>query len=397
MLRSLKLTNFTAFAEANLRFSAGLNVFVGENGVGKTHLLKLPYAVMALSAEEGRRNSGGPTKALLQRRIADKLVSVMRPESLGRLARRKRGRQRCEVDARFAAPPQRIAFHFATQSKSEVVVETAPSTWLEQAPVFLPTRELLSIYPGFSALYDSRHLEFEETWRDTCQLLGSPTIKGPREANARELLTPLEDLMDGRLLLDRNGRFYLHSPTGTMEMPLVAEGVRKLGMLARLIATGALASGGCLFWDEPETNLNPKLMRGVAEAILQVCAQGMQVFVATHSLFLLREFEVLLGRGAYADAARRYFALSPPRTHSSDTSDGVTVMQGEQLEDVDPLTLLDEDLEHADREAEAGAGLPWSRRRCREPSAGHPHRGRLPSSTSATRWRLATCFASSKA
>ena len=57
MLRSLKLTNFTAFTEADLRFSKGLNVFIGENGVGKTHLLKLPYAVMALSAEEGRRNS----------------------------------------------------------------------------------------------------------------------------------------------------------------------------------------------------------------------------------------------------------------------------------------------------------------------------------------------------
>ena len=349
MLRSLKLTNFTAFTEADLRFSKGLNVFIGENGVGKTHLLKLPYAVMALSAEEGRRNTSGPTKALLQRRIADKLVSVMRPESLGRLARRKRGRQRCEVHVRLAGARQRIAFNFATQSKSEVGVETAPSKWLEQAPVFLPTRELLSIYPGFSALYDSRHLEFEETWRDTCQLLGSPTVKGPREAKTRELLAPLEDLMDGRLLLDRNGRFYLQSQTGTMEMPLVAEGVRKLGMLARLIATGALVSGGCLFWDEPETNLNPKLMRGVAEAILQICDQGMQVFVATHSLFLLREFEVLLWRGAYGGTPRMYFALSPPPTSLSETTDGVTVTQGEQLEDVDPLTLLDEDLEQSNR------------------------------------------------
>ena len=43
MLRSLRIANFTAFAEADLRFSRGLNVIVGENGVGKTHLLKLPY------------------------------------------------------------------------------------------------------------------------------------------------------------------------------------------------------------------------------------------------------------------------------------------------------------------------------------------------------------------
>ena len=35
-------------------------------------------------------------------------------------------------------------------------------------------------------------------------------------------------------------------------------------MLARLIATGMLVDRGCLFWDEPETNLNPQLIRGVA-------------------------------------------------------------------------------------------------------------------------------------
>lgn len=39
-----------------------------------------------------------------------------------------------------------------------------------------------------------------------------------------------------------------------MEMPLVAEGLRKVAMLARLIATGTLLEQGYLFWDEPETS-----------------------------------------------------------------------------------------------------------------------------------------------
>ena len=348
MLRSLRIANFTAFAEADLRFSRGLNVIVGENGVGKTHLLKLPYAIMALSAEEGRNRTGRPTKALLQRRIAEKLVNVMRPESLGRLARRKPGRQRCEVKLGLAAPKETIAFNFATQSASEVVVDRTPRRWLDHAPVYLPTRELLSIYPGFSAFYDSHHLEFEETWRDTCQLLGAPTIRGPREAHARGLLEPLEDLMGGRLVLDRNGRFYLRGGGRNMEMPLVAEGVRKIGMLARLIATGTLVDRGCLFWDEPETNLNPRLIRGVAEAILHVCAQGVQVFVATHSLFLLREFEILLLH-RFQIVKRRYFALGQ-------CEDGVEVEQGEGIEEVDPLLLLDEDLVQSDRYVEQDAG-----------------------------------------
>lgn len=340
MLERLVLTNFTAFAGADLRFCGGLNVLIGENGVGKTHLLKLPYAVMASSAEDGRSGNGRPTKALLERRIADKLVHVLRPETLGRLARRQRGRQSCEVELHLASD-ECVSFNFATQSKSKVGIGEIPSRWLPQAPVFLPTRELLSIYPGFAALYDTRHVEFDEAWRDTCQLLGSPILRGPRTESASELLGILEDLMGGRLL-DRNGRFYLRSRIGTLEMPLVAEGVRKLGMLARLVATGALPHNGCLFWDEPETNLNPRLIRGVAEAILGVAKLGGQVILATHSLFLLREFEVLFSQEDYGQVPRRFFALGQG-------DDGVAAQQGDQIEDVDPLVLLDADLEQSDR------------------------------------------------
>ena len=80
-----------------------------------------------------------PAKALLQRRIAEKLVNVMRPESLGRLARRGRGRQRSRVGLVLADPTGEVAFSFVTQSRSEVVGEASPSRWLAHRPVFLPT------------------------------------------------------------------------------------------------------------------------------------------------------------------------------------------------------------------------------------------------------------------
>ena len=356
MLKSLKIKNFSAFVEADLQFCKGLNVFVGENSVGKTHLLKLPYAVTAALTEHGLARDVRLTKSLLQRRIAERLLNVMRPEALGRLARRQRGRQRCEVILTFRRTRAKAAFNFATQAKSEVVLERSPPSWLQEVPVFLPTRELLSIYPGFSALYDTRHLEFEETWRDTCQLLGAPTLRGPREQEVKALLEPLEELMGGRLLLDRNGRFYLKTPQGTMEMPLVAEGIRKLGMLARLVATGSLESATTLFWDEPETNLNPKLIKGVAAAILALAAQGVQVFVATHSLFLLREFDLLRAGPHHSGTPSRYFALSAPEEAPSEPDGGVRLQQGDSLEDIDPLVSLDEDLKQSDRYLELYTG-----------------------------------------
>ena len=126
-----------------------------------------------------------------------------------------------------------------------------------------------------------------------------------------------------------------------MEMPLVAEGWRKLAMLSRLIATGSILENGVLFWDEPEANLNPKLIREIARAILRICEAEVQVIVATHSLFLLREFEILL-KNKFADVDQRYFALRRDEY-------GVQVSQSEEVGEIEPLVMLDEELKQSDR------------------------------------------------
>lgn len=343
MIKSLGIRNFTVFDEARLDFGKRLNVFVGENGSGKTHLLKLAYAVLATSWEEGRQPGAPalPTKGLLQTRLAEKLVGVFRPERLGRLARRRQGRERCDVDLAFENPAGDVSFSFATQSKSDVTVEKLPRTWVDTAPVYLPTRELLTIFPNFVAVYEGHYLEFEETWRDTCLLLGAPLKRGAKEKRIGELLEPLEKAMDGSIELDKSGRFYLTTAQGKMEMPLVAEGLRKLGMLARLIATGTLLDKSYLFWDEPESNLNPHLIKSVARTIVDLSLGGLQVFIATHSLFLLREIEMLL-EPHQAKSDFRFFGLS---SHDG----GVAIEQGPSVDDMGPLLLLQEELEQSDR------------------------------------------------
>ncbi len=242
----------------------------------------------------------------------------------------------------FSQPETSLAFRFSSLAKSEVSIDHVPSAWQDKPPVFVPTRELLTIYPGFVPLYETRYLEFDETWRDTCLLLGAPTLRGPRETTIAALIAPLEEQLGGRVVLDRNGRFCFRPfNAGNTEMPLVAEGWRKIAMLVRLISTGSLLDKGCLFWDEPESNLNPSLIRDVARVILGICGAGVQVFVATHSLFLLREFEILLER-EFDAVAQRYFALSR-------CGGGVRISQAEDVGDVDPLLLVDEELGQSDR------------------------------------------------
>jgi len=344
MLNKLSTKNLSVFPSADFNFASGLNVIIGENGCGKSHVLKVVYSIIAASAEEGRKpNAGEPTKVYFSKTLASKLIHVLRPESIGRLARRKQGRERCEIALEFTDPELNCQFDFATSAKSDVQISSLPKTWQAKSPVFIPTRELLSIYPSFVSVYDNHYLEFDETYRDLCVLLGAPALKGAREKKIAMLLKPIEEAMGGKVVLDSNGRFYLKLPgSGNMEMPLVAEGLRKLAMVARLIATGALLDNGYLFWDEPETNLNPRLIKLVANVIFHICQNGIQVFIATHSLFLLRELEVLSSNKVYKNIKQCYFALNP-------THEGVKVSQANTIDGIDPIVMLDEELHQSDR------------------------------------------------
>lgn len=344
MLDQVVIRNLTVFKQAEISFSPGLNVIVGENGSGKSHLLKAIYALIATSAQEGLKAQGDlPTKAVLQKAFADKLIGVLRPESLGRIVRRKQGRDRCEVELCFQDSSLNTKVSWATNSKSDVQIEQLPVQWQEKSPVFLPTREVLSQYHWLPQLYRTAHVDIEENIVDLCDLLGALALKGPREKGIAQLVAPLEAAMGGKVLLDQNGRFYLNIPgSGKMEISLVAEGLRKLAMVARLISTGSLLDKGYLFWDEPEANLNPKLIRLVATLLMDLSHHGIQVIVASHSFFLLKELDLLSRQN---DQAIHYIGLS-------EGEEGAAVQQVGTLAELDHLTTLDEELAQYDRELE---------------------------------------------
>jgi predicted ATPase len=341
MLSKISFEQFTVFSKAEFEFGRHVNVLLGENGVGKTHVLKAAYALIDVLARSEKDASLTPTKVVLQPAIARKLKAVFRPDSLGRLARRQRGVNHAEIAWNFDKSARNTVTSFNTKSNDSVTVKAMPQEWGDKLPVFLPARELLSIYPGFVSLFDTSHTEFDETLRDACSLLGAPLARGPRENTIRELLAPIEEDMGGKVDLTTEGRFYLVRKDGRVEMHLVAEGLRKLATIARLIATGSLLDKGYLFWDEPEANLHPRLIRDIAAMIMRIARAGVQVFIATHSLFLLREFEILRG-GDFQDVSTRFFGLAAG-------DDGVVVRQGDSIEDAGDLGLLDETLEQSRR------------------------------------------------
>ena len=64
-IKRLTLERFTAFEKLDLSLSPGINVFIGANGTGKTHIMKTIYAACDI------------TKTKFD--FADKLIRVFLP------------------------------------------------------------------------------------------------------------------------------------------------------------------------------------------------------------------------------------------------------------------------------------------------------------------------------
>ncbi len=342
MIERINVKHFTVINDETVQFAEGINVVIGENGVGKSHVLKLTYVLVSV-LHQAKTAAISPNKQTLQKMIAEKLLNVFKPDSLGRLVRRGKGRQRCEIKILFTNSHNNLSFDFSSASKTDVNITKMPTAFLNDAPIFFPTREVLSIFPGFADLYRNRHIEFDETYYDLCLALEATPLRGPRFSDIKPLLAPLEALIGGTIRID-NGRFYLaiHGK-GNMEISLVAEGIRKIAMLAYLITNGALKDKGTLFWDEPETNLNPKLIKEVAKSLVELAKSEIQIFIASHSLFLLRELEIMLSNVNHpTDITQRYIVLSID-------DDDIHLAQSDNIDELEPIVSLDEALEQSDR------------------------------------------------
>ena len=106
------------------------------------------------------------------------------------------------------------------------------------------------------------------------------------------LLKIISNVIQGEVLHE-NGTFYMVKTDGRkIEFPIEAEGLRKFGLLWKLIKNGLLEKGTVLFWDEPEANINPELMPILVEVMLELGRKGVQLFIATHSYNLAKYFEV---------------------------------------------------------------------------------------------------------
>lgn len=278
ILTRLRLKNFTAFADLDLEFSPGVNVFLGKNGAGKTHLMKVAYtACAATGAGED---------------FAEQLVRVFRPRRrlIGRLVRRRPGGQTGSVEVHRGTRLLRLEFATNSREADSARLHVDPA-WQDDSSeaVFIPVEEVLSRSPGVQDRQSSSATRSPEFPSDLIEQTLRTTHGAPMDSAREEVLQELR--LGGRVHAE-SGKFYLDCSRGNLEFPLVADGFRKLGLLWLLVRNGTLKRDSVLFWDHPEASLNPSLVGNIMEAILKLHRLGVQVFLATHDYVILKELDL---------------------------------------------------------------------------------------------------------
>ena len=205
------------------------------------------------------------------------------------------------VELRCGASYLRALFYNDAEKFSSSAV-TGHNEWSEKTieSVFIPVKEMLSHGPGFRSLYTQREVHFEEIYADILDRAYRPPLRGPVDNAQKRILRDLQKAIEGTVTI-KNEEFFLQNGHGDLEFTLLAEGLRKLGLLWLLVQNGTLLNGSVLFWDEPETNLNPELFSVLIDVLLQLQRLGVQVLIATHDYAILKELEL---QGTAGDQVR---------------------------------------------------------------------------------------------
>lgn len=281
-INKLSLESFTVFDRMDIDFCDGINVFIGENGTGKTHIMKVLYSACQA--------------ARIDVSFTNKLVNVFKPDGLNisRLSRRKAGVVSSKI--KVVSKSAQISTSFSTKTKKWDAVVVGEDKWEKQlgnlTSTFIPAKEILSNAWNLEAAVDKNNVDFDDTYVDIVTSAKIDISAGKDSIDRKKYLNILQEITNGTVTIEKE-KFYLKPGNQSkIEFSLVAEGIRKIALLWQLIKNGTLEKGAILFWDEPEANINPVHVPVLVDMLLELQRNGVQIFISTHDYIFAKYLEV---------------------------------------------------------------------------------------------------------
>jgi predicted ATPase len=336
-IEKIGLNNITKFKKASIDCASGINVFIGENGTGKTHLLKAVYAFLKTTEKYDDFGSD----------LAKKLDNTFNTGGIENLISKN---QEEEASLSMLINNQNYSYSIFQNGNFPTAIDegvyknisfTKNCTELNSIKaLFIPTHEIVTTYVELRDWLDRYKNNFEETYLDLAKaLFHTPTKEVGSLHNALDFIN---EIINGKVVFSNN-EFLVEYDQMKIKATMLAEGVKKFILFAHLIKNQSLTSDTILFIDEPEVHFNPKYITLFNELLVLLANSGVQVFVATHDylfihqLTLMQEYKATISKRQDKDIPTIMF-------HSlySNAKKQTEIESSEKLSEINHNPILDE-------------------------------------------------------
>jgi AAA15 family ATPase/GTPase len=332
MINRAELKNFGPIKELDWQNLGKINLIIGNNGCGKSFLLKALYSAVR-TLEEYKRGETLETDAEI---LANKLHWTFQAEKIGDLATAlDKNTQRLIEEKELShlmnfenteeIPDINLSFKLTFDQKNfsysfdKDTTKTIRSLENEVSPrsdnsIFLPAKEILSFHHIIDASreinklfgFDDTYFDLskalkqiplpviqETSWDNSVAVLNNSnysSIRGRNYFDFNNARIKIRAMIGGEMEFDdAKKRWYFKKGEQRFPMGVTAEGNRKVAVLDNLLGNGYLSENSIIFMDEPESTLHPQYISELLDIIAILANHGIQFFIASHSYFVIKK------------------------------------------------------------------------------------------------------------
>ena len=317
LINSIELKNFTVFEDLIIDVSGNINIFIGENGTGKTNLLKAIYAACEISKNHSK--SATTLQECFKSYGSVPLSKNKNNHTIDIFLRTKYDNQEA-IAIKTNYDTLRIVNNNSitpVPNSSNNLEEHTPYSNSYQihfpknvsfSATFIPTKDMLTHSKGLLAMSDKyREFPFDKTLTDIIKKANQWKLKQIPEL-AVSILPLLEEMIDGQVIIENEEFFVMKNDGRKVHFAVEAEGFKKIGLLWQLLMNESINSDSILIWDEPESNLNPAFLPKLVKCLIELSRHNVQIFLSTHNYIFAKyfnvkasEFDSIMFHGLYKD------------------------------------------------------------------------------------------------
>ena len=289
-INKVVLKNFGMIPSFSCDRFSNINLIIGENGTGKTFLLKALYSAIR-SMEEYHR---GDDIRSINEILAEKLRWTFQVEKLGDMVT-KSAEDALSFEASIGE--DQISYQFTQSASSKIITATAPNATRETNSIFIPAKEVLSLY---SVILKSREIDksfgFDDTYYDLVKAVRISPKRGRNYNSFSAARKLVQDVIDGKVEYDEtSGKwFFKNSRNQKFSIGATSEGIKKISIMDRLLSNGYIDKHSVVFIDEIESALHPSAICQFLDMINAIAkSMDMQFFISSHSYFVIKKLALI--------------------------------------------------------------------------------------------------------